>query len=69
MLSVVLNKILKKIHSQDSNCEKEQDRMLTGVEGKTVDKQRAHQSISSMGPGGDRKKTEKPGGIPDPWFS
>ena len=69
MLSAVLNRILKKIHLQDSNCEKKRVGRTDEIEGETAGKQRTQQPLISVGTVGDRTKDEKNGGIPDPWFS
>ncbi len=62
MLSVVLNRILKKIHSQDSNYEEKRTgetykTSRTNIEGGS------NQSLTSLDSPGT--KTE----IPDPWYS
>ena len=62
MLSVVLNRILKKIHSQDSNYE-EEGTGKTHKTSRTNNEGGANQSRTSLGSAGT--KTE----IPDPWFS
>jgi len=69
MLSVVLNRMLKKILSLVLNCEKKGLRKTHGVEGETAGEQWSQQSLSSMGAVGDRTKNEKNGCIPDPWYN
>jgi len=69
MLSAALNRILKKIHLQDSSCEKKRVGRTHEIEGETAREQRTQQPLVGMGPVGDRTKDEKNGGIPDPWFS
>lgn len=61
--------MLRKILSLVLNCEKKGLRKTTGVERETAGEQRSQQSLSSVGAVGNRRKDEKDGGIPDPWFN
>lgn len=61
--------MLRKILSLVLNCEKKGLRQTDGVERETAGEQRTQQPLSSMGAVGDRRKDEKNGCIPDPWFN
>ena len=61
--------MLRKILSLVLNCEKKRVRQTDGVEGEVTGEQRTQQPLSSVGAVGDRRKDEKNGRIPDPWYN